>query len=548
MKKREITNNDLEQLFSKITEQAPLVSEEQVNVLLTNFSATNPGNATTRFLRNHMNTFLLGTAIAIVASVFIWINVDKRVEETVVPDQVQINPPMLISPSDTVEAKQLVSDEGTDEQIAIGDSLAEAPTKQLVPDTVPEPIVVAPAVSEASASLAAIYQHFAQKPQVFSVPSDRDTTITCKEGTTIKIGANSFVSEKTGEEITGNVEISVKEYYKMSDILMARLTTTSGDKILETGGMLHIDAIAGDDKCAVKPGKSVEIGFPHTSRKDGMALFYGERNVNRIDWKLANAGEEETSEEFFVVEDMPEFPGGDLALRRFVRNIIRYPVDAQQNGIQGKVFVRFVVDEEGKVGDAVVVRSVYPSLDREALRVVNSLPKWKPGRQKGKPVRVSYTIPVGFELNDVDPAASKKHFEQKVEGDNFQDVTASDVNRYVFDAAQYGWFNCDRFYSNAGPTVTYSVLIDEASETTVNLVFHRFKGVVPGIIESNRVIFDRVPLGEKVTIVALREVEGRIFLAVKETEITAREETGLDFQPVTMDLLRKEIEKLNQFD
>ncbi len=112
----------------------------------------------------------------------------------------------------------------------------------------------------------------------------------------------------------------------------------------------------------------------------------------------AEEEEEEDTQVFFIVEDMPEFPGGDLALRKYIANAIKYPVIAQENGIQGKVYVTFVVDKDGSVSDARIARGVDPSLDKEALRVVNALPKWKPGKQRGKPVRVSYTVPINFVL------------------------------------------------------------------------------------------------------------------------------------------------------
>ena len=108
--------------------------------------------------------------------------------------------------------------------------------------------------------------------------------------------------------------------------------------------------------------------------------------------------EEETAEVFFIVEDMPEFPGGDLALRKYIANAVKYPVIAQENGIQGKVYVTFVVGKDGSINNASIARGVDPSLDKEALRVVNSLPRWKPGKQRGKPVNVSYTVPINFVL------------------------------------------------------------------------------------------------------------------------------------------------------
>ena len=108
--------------------------------------------------------------------------------------------------------------------------------------------------------------------------------------------------------------------------------------------------------------------------------------------------EEEESEIFYIVEEMPEFPGGELALRKYIANAINYPVIAQENGIQGKVYVTFVVGKDGSIQDARIARGIDPSLDKEALRVVNTLPKWKPGKQRGQPVRVSYTVPINFVL------------------------------------------------------------------------------------------------------------------------------------------------------
>lgn len=109
--------------------------------------------------------------------------------------------------------------------------------------------------------------------------------------------------------------------------------------------------------------------------------------------------EEESSQQIFtVVETMPEFPGGQGALLQYLSKSIKYPVIAQENGIQGRVSCSFVVNKDGSIVDAEVIRGVDPSLDKEALRVINAMPKWSPGKQRGKPVRVKYTVPVTFRL------------------------------------------------------------------------------------------------------------------------------------------------------
>ncbi len=108
--------------------------------------------------------------------------------------------------------------------------------------------------------------------------------------------------------------------------------------------------------------------------------------------------EESTHTIFTVVEDMPQFPGGELELQKWINRQIKYPVIAQENGIQGRVVCTFVINQDGSVVDAEVIRGIDPSLDREALRVINQMPKWTPGKQRGKAVRVKYTLPVVFRL------------------------------------------------------------------------------------------------------------------------------------------------------
>ena len=109
--------------------------------------------------------------------------------------------------------------------------------------------------------------------------------------------------------------------------------------------------------------------------------------------------EPEEEEIFMVVEDQPEFPGGTAALLEYLRKNIKYPAICRENNIQGRVLVTFIVNKDGAIVEPEVVKSVNPSLDKEALRVSSQMPNWKPGSQRGKPVRVKYTVPVNFRLN-----------------------------------------------------------------------------------------------------------------------------------------------------
>ena len=105
-----------------------------------------------------------------------------------------------------------------------------------------------------------------------------------------------------------------------------------------------------------------------------------------------------TDEVFKVVEVDPEFPGGEEALYKYLAENIKYPVMAKNNKVEGRVYITFVIEKDGTVSDAKVLRSVNEELDAEALRVINAMPKWKPGMQQGVPVRVQYNIPITFKL------------------------------------------------------------------------------------------------------------------------------------------------------
>lgn len=114
--------------------------------------------------------------------------------------------------------------------------------------------------------------------------------------------------------------------------------------------------------------------------------------------------EEEEAQVFFIAEDMPLFPGTnskeetDAAIQKFIRDNIKYPEIARENGIQGRVFVSFVVSKTGKVTNVKLLRGVDSALDQEAIRVIQNMPDFTPGKQRGKPVRVGYNVPINFKL------------------------------------------------------------------------------------------------------------------------------------------------------
>ncbi len=99
-----------------------------------------------------------------------------------------------------------------------------------------------------------------------------------------------------------------------------------------------------------------------------------------------------------IIDEQPEFPGGTSALLEYFRNSIEYPQDALKDSIEGRVIVNFIVEEDGSITNPKVIKSISPSVDAEALRIVSQMPKWKPAKQKGKSIRIRYTVPIAFRI------------------------------------------------------------------------------------------------------------------------------------------------------
>ena len=182
-------------------------------------------------------------------------------------------------------------------------------------------------------------------------------------------------------------------------------------QISKDGSVTHAKVIRGVDpsldKEALRVIKNMPKWKPGTQRGEPVNVAYtlpiqfkldGDKEKGDKNSKVAHQ-DKDGEPVFYIVEDMPEFPGGENALREYIANHVKYPEIAKKNGIQGKVFISFVVSKDGRVTDAKVARGVDPSLDKEALRVIKNLPDFKPGKQRGKLVNVCYTVPVNFVLD-----------------------------------------------------------------------------------------------------------------------------------------------------
>ncbi|MCB0713497.1 MAG: hypothetical protein KDD67_14310 [Ignavibacteriae bacterium] len=347
-----------------------------------------------------------------------------------------------------------------------------------------------------------LYRALEKPSERFSIPATKDTTITCAEGTTVKVKAGSFVSARTGKPVTGDVEIEVKEFYRTSDILGANLTTTSGGKMLETGGMLYIGASHDGEECRLKESSSIELGFPYeAAREPGMQLFTGEWGENGVEW-------------------MP-------------------------------------VSVAVAIGQRIVSES-------ERIVKVNKDTLWGISESDVRQGSLSITRPMATNLNSSDntfDANYSEEFEKKIANKtsaqvennngastkpqiNVDQVEIREVSRYIFSSSQLGWINCDRFQQDNRPKVDFVVDPGTSERLDVKMIFHNMRSILPGTPVRGGYAFKNVPAGEEVTVVALKSV-GEEYQIARESGQTSEEGmNNLDFEPVTIDGLRRVMEEL----
>lgn len=149
------------------------------------------------------------------------------------------------------------------------------------------------------------------------------------------------------------------------------------------------------------PAPEIEIVDDEVEIEEEVEIMDIEADMETEIIEIEEPVEEESNEpDFFtIVEDMPSYPGGDAALLKYIAQNVEYPAIAKENGITGVVYVSYIVDRDGSIKDVKVVRGADPFLDKEAVRVVKTLKGYKPGKQRGKPVPVQFTIPIRFVLN-----------------------------------------------------------------------------------------------------------------------------------------------------
>ncbi|HET6766299.1 MAG TPA: energy transducer TonB [Chitinophagaceae bacterium] len=385
---------------------------------------------------------------------------------------------------------------------------------------------------------------FDKASQTFTIDQKNDTTLFCSEGTIIKISKSSLVFEDDDNKEPVEVMINVREYYKTDDIIFANLSTRAGDSILETGGMIFIEALSGLRKCKLKDGSQFEISFPYETRKENMELFTGSVKNGKIDW--VNERIDFTC--YYPVGISAEFPGGDAKLKQYLEKNIEYPDSLAERGINARLVVDFEIDSTGKVVNTAVRNSPDTLFSAIVQNTFSRMPKWKPAVTNGKPVSVRFEQQVNFisgvsEGFTYDPLY-KSNFEKKVNDTNINGLQTAEIRQYLFSSTKLGWINCDRYYNDGKPRTDFYVKTAAYPGADVKIIFHRFNGILQGEKTSLGYVFKGVPVDEKITVLAIAKQKEKNFISLSESS-TGSLMGDLNFEQVTMEVLKQRVAQLN---
>lgn len=437
-------------------------------------------------------------------------------------------------------------------------------------------------------NLKAFFKTNKKAPQIIEVNTEKAFTITCKEGTKLTIPAKSFVEIKTGKLARGKISLEVTEFYKLSDMLLANLTTKADDKQLETGGMLYLDANKKGEKLKLKSGRRIQVAFNSKSKKD-MQLFNGEESSEGVNWKLdtqlnyqrqkpieatiiKEIINEDAKIDFSIIEEVPVFKKCeeqedndakrdcmDDAILKYVEREFNTSI-AKELGLTGAQDINtyFEIEKNGTIG-RIKVRTSNRALGNEMIRVIESMPKLSPGKQKGQPITTVYYLP--FEIlfkgktvkKPLISVQSDKQFvntinkrldsvKSNVDTSKF---TKREVERYVFGLSRLGWVNLDRFVNSNKQKIKYKFKIKDANGANVKMVFKSISSILPSKKYLNDYDFGMLPVDEEIKIIAIKEKDGKYFLSIKDTTTKANPSIDLDFKEVTIQELRQELEALN---
>lgn len=437
--------------------------------------------------------------------------------------------------------------------------------------------------------------------QFFEIDPSKATRIIGKNGTSIWIEANSFVLAD-GSLPGENIKIQLKETYNEADMILSGLMTTSGDQLLETGGMVSIEAIANGEKLNLQQGQELIVGMPTEMQQEGMELFMGVTNSNGTltDWQPTNQSYEKDVITYLKFPPRPKAPRDIYPRPKFKLDLSDKPVEPKQprapykpykpnrKSIKYKPgFVKRLFLSKKKIKEkeeAIFEKKMKEyeqrlekyqermvSYEQEQVKYHLQMSEYKRElRTWEKSLKQQYANHRESEAYQKKMDSYKKAYEKKMElykkrlaawkvekerileeFENKYDIVgnmdAQTLNRYLFRVNELGWINCDRFYNIPDSEKMELAFTDaDPEEERVFIVFKEIESILRPVKRGNQYISRKIPKSAPVKIIGVKVKNGRPQLAIKETQVDAlAADYTLDFQNCSLKELRNTLTRLN---
>ncbi len=387
-----------------------------------------------------------------------------------------------------------------------------------------------------------------KQSQAFVFRPDKDTLITCAEGTILRINAKCFIDAQTCEPVLTPIKMEVKEFYKTSDILLAKLSTWANGEILETSGMLHLSASSNDRECVIDDGKFIEITFPTEEKKEGMQLFTGTWTPdNQMNWQMVS-GSRDRNEIVKVPDTLASFHYGYDQFTQYLSARLQPNYGTARYGQNYRNVISFIVDTVGTIVGPVADKGMNDPFTKDVISALNEYGSMKPARLNGVSVNTRFYLPVSYGVYNNRCFENNYYMNvtgyQSVRDTSYVPPTPQRFINYTFQGGSLGWINCDRFLNIPKEEKT-DIFVKQPvnKDTRVNLVMHNYSSILSSYWGSDGYRFTGVPKGEPVTLIVFKSIDGVAHMAVKHTTTDERDHNDLEFREIPMDAVSDGIER-----
>lgn len=408
------------------------------------------------------------------------------------------------------------------------------------------------------------------KSDTLSIDNTKDTLIVGSKGTTIFFPKDAF-SFSDGTSPKGKILIQLKECFSFPEMVRENLTTMAGNQLLETRGMIYVAAMSDNKDLQLKNGKSYIIHFPKdTTEKKVMNLFYGNFDKNgNVNWSIDTQSilkptakistttwryscSSKIEEDFFSFREdktvnvhtyfSKAFDNKKLSLGdKLLKKKYLFSFTKAKNGDLVDKTITEVTDDSF---NAETVKN--PEIDNYVIQFFNSIPSLNPDFCKDASDETQGSISIGFSYT---PDYRNKEdynnlFNQKYsvfKNQNIKTMNEAELNFYIFSSSKLGWINCDYFWETTGERIDYLVKVDPNSKPKIKLVFKNAKSIMTGRLEGNNYIFNNVPVGQEIKIVAVTFNGSKPLLAIAETKTRKQIFDKLQYKDFTITDLERQL-------